>query len=247
MDMVNIHNTIIRSICKYAYIPVRREPSEASEMETQILYGESFTIIEEINKWKRIRIDYDGYEGWIDAKLHTISDKKHIADWTDTPKNIVNTPFAIIHPKDINHQLLITAGSETTEAIDTQTTNIISTARQFLGAPYLWGGRTFFGIDCSGFTQIVFKIHGIYLPRNASQQINFGKTVEFIKDTKENDLAFFGNNEGKITHVGICIDNQNIIHASGCVRIDKLDHHGIYNEERKCYTHKLIVIKRILS
>ena len=129
------------------------------------------------------------------------------------------------------------------EAVDTN--QIIEFAKMYLGAPYLWGGRSPLGIDCSGFVQIVFKMAGLILPRDASQQVSHGEAVNFIHEARKGDLAFFGNDEGNIVHVGILIDNSHIIHASGRVRIDMIDHQGIFNDEEKQYTHRLRVIKRL--
>lgn len=123
---------------------------------------------------------------------------------------------------------------------------IIKLARRYLFAPYLWGGRSPFGIDCSGFTQIVFKMSGIKLPRDASQQVELGETIDFLEQAQPADLAFFDNDKGNIIHVGIMLGDGKIMHASGQVRIDKIDHNGIYDETRKIYTHKLRVIKRLL-
>lgn len=117
-------------------------------------------------------------------------------------------------------------------------------AMKLLGAPYLWGGKTAFGIDCSGLVQVAFKVCGIQLPRDASQMVEMGDSVA-IGEQRENDLAFFSNEKGLICHVGICLDRNGIIHASGCVRVDKLDNVGIFNGEREIYTHKLACIKRI--
>lgn len=123
--------------------------------------------------------------------------------------------------------------------------DILTTANHFLNAPYLWGGRSLFGIDCSGFTQVVFKIHGKKLNRDASQQAKQGETVAFRSAALGGDLAFFDNEEGRITHVGIMLNNDQIIHASGKVRIDLIDDHGIIHKETGRYSHKLRIIKRI--
>ncbi|MEX2380321.1 MAG: C40 family peptidase, partial [Vicingaceae bacterium] len=118
-------------------------------------------------------------------------------------------------------------------------------ALMLLNAPYQWGGRSPFGIDCSGFIQIIYKLIGISLPRDASQQAEVGQALSFIEEAEEGDLAFFDNEEGQITHVGIILENNRIIHASGMVRIDQLDHQGIYNQEIKNYTHRLRLISKI--
>jgi len=123
---------------------------------------------------------------------------------------------------------------------------LIKIARRYLYAPYLWGGRSPLGIDCSGFTQVVFKMIGIKLPRDSKDQVEKGDLVDFVEQGQAGDLAFFENRKGKITHVGILLEEGKIIHASGQVRIDKIDHFGIFNEETKKYTHKLRVAKRIL-
>ena len=123
-------------------------------------------------------------------------------------------------------------------------TRLLEHAYMYLNSPYLWGGRSPFGIDCSGFTQIVFKLCGIVLQRDARLQAEHGTTINLIEESKPGDLAFFDNAEGKISHVGIIIPGNQIMHASGRVRIDKIDHQGIYNEELKGYSHNLRVIKR---
>jgi hypothetical protein len=124
--------------------------------------------------------------------------------------------------------------------------NIIATAYLYLNAPYLWGGKTPFGIDCSGFTQMVYKLNGYQLLRDASQQASQGEVLSFIEESEPGDLAFFDNEEGHIIHVGIILENNYIIHASGKVRVDRLDHLGIYNAETNRHTHRLRVIKKII-
>jgi cell wall-associated NlpC family hydrolase len=124
--------------------------------------------------------------------------------------------------------------------------HLISTALLYLNSPYLWGGKTPFGIDCSGFTQMCYKLNGYKLLRDASQQATQGEPLSFIEESEPGDLAFFDNAEGAITHVGIIMDDNYIIHAHGKVRIDRLDHSGIFNYETKGHTHTLRVIKRIV-
>lgn len=116
----------------------------------------------------------------------------------------------------------------------------------FLNAPYLWGGRTLFGIDCSGFVQAVYKMAGLKLKRDASQQAEYGNTVDFLQEARCGDVAFFDNEDGRITHVGILLGNNEIIHSSGKVRIDPIDDQGIYNRELHKYTHQLRIIKRFI-
>ncbi|MBK7084827.1 MAG: C40 family peptidase [Flavobacteriales bacterium] len=115
----------------------------------------------------------------------------------------------------------------------------------FLGAPYLWGGRTPTGVDCSGLTQMLFMLMGIYLPRDAYQQAEEGDPVELVDLAEPGDLAFFDNAEGRITHVGIVLPERRILHASGRVRIDALDQEGIFDAEQGKYSHKLRLVKRV--
>lgn len=259
-------------ICNLSVIPCRKEPSDKSEMVTQLLFGEHFKVLEDFNKtekgkksWLLIKLLYDGYECWVDGKqIIRLSDMKNISD-----SNTAIATDIVQMAEEQNGKLLpILLGSSLPKFSDKKfiigkkkysyegevifpfkrKSNIPSkreVACWYLHAPYLWGGRSPFGIDCSGFTQMVFKICGIKLKRDAWQQAEQGTTVNFLEETQEGDLAFFDNEEGKIVHVGMVLEGGKIIHASGQVRIDNLDHHGIYNSETKTYTHRLRIIKRI--
>jgi cell wall-associated NlpC family hydrolase len=117
---------------------------------------------------------------------------------------------------------------------------------RFINSPYIWGGRIPSGMDCSGFTQLVCKIHGKPIPRNSWQQAETGENISSIDEAKPGDLVFFDNEQGRIIHVGMMISSGLVIHASGRVRIDQIDHHGIFKKEIGAYSHHLRSIRRII-
>jgi hypothetical protein len=249
-------------ICNLAVIPLRAEANDRSEQVSQVLFGETFEITTWENKWVKIITERDNYEGWID-RLQFIM-LSHIAY-----KNLKRTPppltyRAVTQAWKIadNSVIYLPAGSSlafiegTTCQIGNERFEIIGeigerntlaiTAKSFLNAPYLWGGRTHFGIDCSGFTQMVFKLNNINIKRDASQQVQEGVIVQSLSEARLGDLAFFNNEAGRVTHVGILLNNEHIIHASGKVKIDFIDDDGIYSEELKRHTHKLHSIRRFM-
>lgn len=227
--------------------PVRAENSDRAEIVTEILFGESADILEVNKNWTKIKMHYDGYEGWMDTKqIKTVSDEY----LTNRKVTVVTEDFSSVLMKD--GKTLLSMGSEVefpvvaSKRSHNLRESIALTAKEFINVPYLWGGKSFFAVDCSGFTQLVFKIHDIKLPRDASQQVEVGESLTFVEESEMGDLAFFENAEGKIIHVGIMLDNQKIIHASGKVRIDTLDSSGIFNKELNQHTHKLRVIKKLI-
>jgi len=245
-------------ICNLGIVPIRLEPSDTSEMVTQALYGDYFKVLEQRKKWSRIRFAYDNYEGWIDNKQFiNIEDNEYtelinsklklskdlIEFVSDNSNNLYPIPIGS-DLKGLNLLQHHFEGSSITSEFDKS--EIIKTAFLYLNAPYLWGGKTPFGIDCSGFTQMVYKLNGYKLFRDASQQASQGEALSFIEESEPGDLAFFDNAEGNIIHVGIIMKDNYIIHAHGKVRIDRLDHSGIYNNEKNIHTHKLRVIKKIV-
>ena len=245
-------------ICNLSIVPLRNEPADTSELVSQVIYGDFFKVLEQRKQWSKIRLAFDKYEGWVDNKQYTeLSEGQYKSLKAETPKLSTDLVEFI---EDKNKQLFpISIGSGLNglsllnhkyegHTIDKkmEKSNLVQTAFTFLNAPYLWGGKTPFGIDCSGFTQMVYKLNGYKLLRDASQQASQGEALSFIEESEPGDLAFFDNNEGAITHVGIIMKDNYIIHAHGKVRIDRLDHSGIYNVEKNTHTHKLRVIKKIV-
>jgi hypothetical protein len=250
-------------ICNLAIIPLRIEPNDRSEIVSQVLFGEHFEILEQFNQWSKIKLQFDDYEGWVDSKQYQIISESEfvqlsqdaivlnsdLIEYITGPNNLLlpiplGSSLSFLNHSDINAANFNFEGTRIS-GIKTKD-QILNTAFMYLNAPYLWGGKTPFGVDCSGFTQMVYKINGYKLLRNASQQALQGESLSFIEESEAGDLAFFDNEEGNIIHVGIIMDDNYIIHASGKVRIDRLDHLGIYNAEVNKHTHKLRVIKKII-
>jgi hypothetical protein len=249
-------------------IPVRKEPDERSEMVSQILFGESYEVIDRRANWLQVVMQFDAYQGWIDRKLFTTLGDAAFKQYSmHSPPVLEATIMEIEMPG--SGPMLIPAGSslpgfsggegtldlggrifKVTRVFDRvnphQRQGVETLAEKFINAPYLWGGRSVFGFDCSGYVQVVFKILGIALHRDASQQALQGRAVSAISEILPGDLAFFTGDNGIVNHVGIALSPDTIIHCSGFVRKDKLDEQGIYNEALQKYTHHLRQIRRIM-
>lgn len=254
-------------VCRLSLVPVRAESNDKAELTTQLLFGEHYEVLStsKDKKWLKIRIHFDQYEGWLDAKQHHSITKEHFdyinrADFkitTDITTSILynKIPLAILMGS-----IIPISGSELFKMEEQFAFNGESkslgqkrdaeflklTAKKYLNAPYQWGGKSPFGIDCSGFVQLVFKINGYRLLRDAAQQAKQGKAVSF-KEVHAGDLVFFKCKEDKIVHVGIFLSDDKIIHASGKVRIDHLTEEGILHSESKVFTHSFSHARRILS
>lgn len=253
-------------ICNLSIVNVKSEPSHRSETVTQLLFGEYFEVFELKEEWIKIRLAFDDYEGWIlQSQYAVISfndfkelNKQEICISYDLVQIVIheNTMNSIVLGSSLPHyadqycrigDLLykFEGNARFPERLQSSNT-LIENSYMYLNSPYMWGGRSPFGIDCSGFTQMVFKLSGIKLRRDAFQQSEQGSVVHLLDESQPGDLAFFDNAEGNLTHVGIHLGKNRIIHASGKVRIDTLDHQGIYNNNSKKYTHNLRLIKRLI-
>ena len=257
---------IDHGVCRLSIVPVREKPSDQSEMVSQLLFGEHYQVLEVSSdkKWFRIRNVFDQYEGWIDEKLHYSITADYFEQINNSEYKIsTDLTSRILFKKEVLHvvlgsvlPLLNNSLFETQEqlAFNGESKSLyqklgaeplLNVAKKYLNAPYLWGGKTPFGVDCSGFVQQVFKISGYHLRRDARQQVLQGKEVA-LEASKPGDLSFFTSEDGNINHVGILMGGNRIIHASGRVKIDTIDTQGIICAERKIYTHSYFKTKRVL-
>ena len=257
----------MKGIALHSVIPVRAEAREGAEQNTQMLFGELCTVLEQKPRWNRIKIESDGQEGWVDAKMITLMSDEEEKNYRAGLEHAAMIAFPMTYAVSENNgqTIPLTAGTRLTnykdgrfevlgvgfridpsmvitQPIDLNQENLLNTLRFFINTPYLWGGKNAMGMDCSGFTQVVMSLFGKHLLRNASEQATQGTPVSGLDKAKAGDLAFFDHEDGKISHVGIIIDPERIIHCSGRVKVEKLDSNGIYNIEQGGYSHHLVSI-----
>ncbi|MCL2596630.1 MAG: C40 family peptidase [Paludibacter sp.] len=248
-------------------VPLRAEDDERSEMVSQLLFGEIVEILKKTDNRLKIRNITDNYIGFCDRRMLTVLSENNF----ETQKKLyavkISVPIATIYNSEnqpitipygstlwldegnnciLNNEKYIYDPAQITDLASVTSQEIIRNAKKFLFAPYLWGGKTIFGIDCSGLVQLVLENLGINVPRDARRQVETGTEVHTISSAQQGDLAFFENENKEIVHVGILLNNKQIIHSSACVKIDYIDQKGIISEQTKQYTHKLAIIKRIL-
>jgi cell wall-associated NlpC family hydrolase len=251
-----------RFICENVFVPLRSGPSHRAEMLSQVLFGEKYQVLDQSGHWFKIITLFDNYTGWIDINhIQQTEDKEKGTNRTlnrsllcyknDKTKMVLEAGCEIYNPDFENKKFTIgkniyTTSSDFSSSFITTSDSFADLAMKFINSPYIWGGRIPSGIDCSGFTQLVYKIRGIAIPRDSWQQAEKGTSISFIDEVIPGDLVFFDNERGRISHVGMILSKGLVIHASGRVRIDTIDHQGIYKREIKGYSHHLRTIRRIV-
>ena len=256
------------AICPISIVPIRNGASDKSEMISQLLFGELVEVLERKGRqWVRIRSDWDNFVGWVAGnQLTPITPsefehyQKHYAYNLELYHPLSNAEgylpivmgarlpaFDGIHFNLMGQQYTFSGQAFHPESIQPSASFIIKLVRKYINAPFLWGGRSPMGIDAPGLIQMAYQLAGIKLPREANQQVYIGTPVDFVEQAMAGDIAFFENRAGKVAHCGIILADNKIIHAYGKVRIDTIDHYGIYNKSESRYTHRLRVVKRLLK
>jgi len=258
------------AISLHSIVPVRAEAREGAEQNTQMLFGELCEIIEEQPRWTCVRLESDGQEGWVDAKMICPMNSEEYASYRAALDGAATVAMPMVYAVSENNgqTIPLTAGTRLanykdgrfevlgvgfridptmviTQPVELNQENLLKTVRFFINVPYLWGGKNALGMDCSGFTQVVMSLFGKHLLRNASEQATQGTPVETLKQAQAGDLVFFDHEDGRISHVGIAIDSERVIHCSGRVKVEKLDEKGIFSAEQGGYTHHLVSIRRM--
>jgi gamma-D-glutamyl-L-lysine dipeptidyl-peptidase len=250
-----------RFVCENVFVPLRVGPSHKSEMLSQVLFGEKYEVLDKVGHWMKIVTTFDNYAGWIDMNHiqqtpETDKSKGHVLNrsllcFKEDKTRLVLEAGCEIYDPDLKRKTFkvgehtYTTCNEFCENHIAASESLTDTALKFMNSPYIWGGRISSGIDCSGFTQLVYKIQGKPIPRDSWQQADAGTEVSFIDEANPGDLVFFDNETGKISHVGMILSRGLVIHASGRVRIEPIDHQGIFKAEINDYSHHLRAIRRI--
>jgi len=261
---------MVSALVLHSVVPVRTEPKEQAEQSTQLLFGQMCTVLSQQKGWVRICGETDGEKGWVDSKMITILSDAEEAEFVHYKRTAqVKVPMTYAVSENNGQTIPLVAGTHlpnyeegkfsilgvpfridpamvSANYMEMNAENLMEVVRFFLNTPYQWGGKNALGMDCSGFCQIILGLFGRALPRNARDQAKHGRPVRGLRNAKMGDLVFFNHGEGKITHVGLLLDKDRVVHCSGRVKVERLDECGIWNVEENRYSHSLVRIKRFI-
>ena len=264
-----------KGILLHSIVPLRATGSEEAEQLTQLLFGETVDVLEEAERWIRVHNHADGMEGWVDFKMLTKMSDDEFASYSAALKEataLVGMPMAFALSRNNGQTIPLAAGTRLPKYKDgtfeilgvpfqiepgmvlegplpLSQDSLMQLSRFLLNAPYLWGGKNVLGMDCSGLTQVLMSLMGVQILRNASEQATQGQPVASLKDAQPCDLVFFDKN-GRVTHVGILLTEDTVLHCSGRVKVEKIDEEGIVSSENNTlyhvgdHTHHLCGIRR---
>ncbi|MEL7123885.1 MAG: SH3 domain-containing C40 family peptidase [Bacteroidota bacterium] len=255
-------------ICPISVVSIRTAPAHKAEQLSQLLFGETFEVLETKGRqWCKVKCSWDDVEGWVAAnQINYITQAAFEAHYNNVACSLelfqavmgehefIGIPLGAQLP-EFDGMRLKMGGQNFTfsgqavfqDEIEQPLIFLLKVARRYINAPYLWGGRSPYGIDSDGLIQMIYKMAGMKLPRRASEQVFCGENIYFIEQALPGDIAFFENKNNRVTHTGLVLNDNRIMHAYGKVRIDKIDHYGIYNNDESRYTHTLRVVKRMLD
>lgn len=254
------------AIGRFTAAALRAKKRENAEMISQLLLGEPVRVLDHEGEWARVQCADDGFEGFIRAhqllpvdELTFLQQKNNPAFCLDLFAPILGDnnglPVTIgarlpafdgIHLRLNDRRYTFSGQAVMSRDLTADGNLMLKLARKLLFAPHLTGGRTPTGIDAPGLVQLVARIVDLQLPRTAEAQVGCGRPVDFIVQCQTADLAFFDDKRGNINHVGLLLPDSRIIHVYDRVRIDAIDHYGIFNYELGRYTHRLRIVKRLL-
>ena len=251
---------------RFTAAAIRSHAKEKSEMTSQLLLGEPVTVLENGKTFCRIRCCDDDFEGYVRSDQLIAATERSFRLQRDNPAFALDlwstilgdqaglpVTFGARLPEFDGMRLLhgerrfsYSGQAALSEDLRTEADLLLRFARRWLYAPALTGGRTPAGIDPGAFVQLVSRLINVKLPRTPAAMSQHGRMVDFVIQAQPADLAFFDNRRGDITHVGILLPDSQVLHVGDRVRIDAVDHYGIFNYEVGRYTHRLRVVKRLL-
>ncbi len=255
------------AICPLGVVPVRAGAHHRSELLSQLLFGELVEIVDRKGaQWYKVRCTWDEVSGWVPAEqLQALTPteydryRQHYAICLDLLQPVMSGGRQILVPigsrlpafDGLRFEL---AGEWWTysgqavfpEDLPPRASLLARIARRYLSAPFLQGGRSPLGIDSGALIQLAFGALGIALPRLPAAQVMEGEEVNFFDEYRPGDIAFFENHKGQLVHAGILLPEGQVLHCHERVRIDKVDHFGIFDPLRKKYLWQLRVMRRVL-